>query len=245
MTGENATAPVPAAETTRGRRFGVYDLMILIAGIALLLTYNAHNILSLLQQLTALCKTIAAYYGFISAKPYGPPQFLMRTMATYWSTVLWYVVQSSEQTILIITPVFLLMRMRRPRPPIRVLLTQPGTVAGLAVPLGLIWVTGWLHRLFFGRIIDGTVTAIAVGGTVALAWTCLACSPSACSGSGREPSQKDVHRNIPFPCGQWFKLFYFRRVRVAIRTVRQPSVRSSPRAPGHARDRARNDALLR
>ena len=45
---------------------------------------------------------------------------------------------------------------------------------GLAVTFGLIWVTGWLHRLFFGRIIDATVTAIAAGGTVALSWTCLA-----------------------------------------------------------------------
>ena len=66
------------------------------------------------------------------------------------------------------------MRVRRPRPPLRALLRQPGTVAGLAVTLGLIWVTGWLHLLFFGRLIDGTVTAIAVGGTVALAWACLA-----------------------------------------------------------------------
>jgi hypothetical protein len=77
---------------------------------------------------------------------------------------------------LIMTPVVLLMRMRRPRPSIRALLRQPGTVAGLAVTFGYIWVTGWLHRLFFGKIIDGTVTAIAVGGTVALAWTCLALS---------------------------------------------------------------------
>ena len=40
--------------------------------------------------------------------------------------------------------------------------------------LGLILVGGWMHLLFFGRLIDGTVTPIAVGGTVALAWTCLA-----------------------------------------------------------------------
>ena len=72
------------------------------------------------------------------------------------------------------TTVFLLMRVRRPRPPIRALLRQPGTVAGLAVTFGLILVAGWMHFLFFGRLIDGTVTPIAVGGTVALAWTCLA-----------------------------------------------------------------------
>jgi hypothetical protein len=174
MTGEGPTAPVPAAVTIRGRRFSVYDSMISIAGIALFLAYDQSNTISLIQQFTALCKTIAAYFGFISAKPYGPPQYLMSSMANYWSTVLWYVVQSSEQLILIMTPVFLLMRVRRPRPPVRALLRQPGTIAGLAMTFGLIWVTGWLHRLFFGRIVDGTATAIAVGGTVALAWVCLA-----------------------------------------------------------------------
>jgi hypothetical protein len=176
MTGENATAPVPAAETMRVRRFSVYDLMILIAGIALLLTYNLHNILYLLQHLASLCESNAAYYGLISAKRTTPPRSLTRHVASHWSDVLWYVVQSSEQLILIIATVLLLMRMRRPRPPLRALLRQPGTVACLAVTFGLIWVTGWLHRLFFGRRIDGTVTAIAVGGTVALAWTCLALS---------------------------------------------------------------------
>jgi hypothetical protein len=30
-----------------------------------------------------------------------------------------------------------------------------------------------MHLLFFGRLIDGTVTPIAVGGTVTLAWTFL------------------------------------------------------------------------
>ena len=174
MTGENAKTLVPTPGTLRGRRYSVYDAMILIAGMAFLLAYDKYNIITLLQQLTYLCKTIAAYYGFISAKPYGPPQLLLNSMATYWSTVLWYVVQSSEQAILIMTPVFLLMRVRGPRPPVGRLLRQPGTVAGLAIPFGVIWVTGWLHRLFFGRIVDGTVTAIAVGGTVAIAWTCLA-----------------------------------------------------------------------
>jgi hypothetical protein len=144
-----------------------------IGGIALWLTYGHRNFAVLLQQFIALCNAIAAYYGFIPAGPYGPPQYLTSSIAIYWSTVLWYVVQTSESLILIMTPVFLFLRVRRPRPSIRPLLSQPGTVAGLAVSFGLIWVTGWLHLLFFGRINYGTVTAIAVGGTVALAWTCL------------------------------------------------------------------------
>jgi hypothetical protein len=72
------------------------------------------------------------------------------------------------------TTVFLLMRVQQPRPPIRALMRQPGTIAGLAVAFGLIFVAGWMHLFFFGRLIDGTVIPIAVGGTVALAWTGLA-----------------------------------------------------------------------
>jgi hypothetical protein len=174
MTGKMANTRVPAAATTRGRKFGVYDLMISIGGIALWLTFGEHKLAILLQQFTCLCHSIAAYVGFVPARSYGPPQFLMSSMSNYWSSVLWYGVQVSVLLILIVTPVFLLMRVRRPRPPLRALLRQPGTLAALAVTFGLIWVTGWLHLLFFGRINDGTVTAIAVGGTVALAWTCLA-----------------------------------------------------------------------
>src|SRR5262249_52408390 len=133
-----------------------------------------HRIKGLIQQLVELCKAIAAYYGFLPARPYGPPQFLTRAIANYWSGVVWDGVQAAELLILVLTTVFLLMRVRRPRPPIRALLRQPGTVAGLAVSLGLILVAGWIHLLFFGRLIDGTVTPIAVGGTVALAWTGLA-----------------------------------------------------------------------
>jgi len=33
-----------------------------------------------------------------------------------------------------------------------------------------------VHRLFFGRVIDETATAVAVGATVALFWGCLAAS---------------------------------------------------------------------
>jgi hypothetical protein len=99
---------------------------------------------------------------------------LTNAIAAFWSGIVWYVVQAAELLIPVMTTVFLLMRVRQPRPPIRALLRQPGTIAGLAVTLGMIFVAGWMHLLFFGRLIEGTVTSIAVGGTVALAWTCLA-----------------------------------------------------------------------
>ena len=170
---EYTSAPVPAAEKIRGRKFGVYDSMMSIAGIALMLAYVKHNAIILLEQLMGLWNAIAAYLGVISPMPYRTRQFLMKSMEIYWSTALWYGVQAAEQMILIMTPVFLFMRVRWPRPSIRALLRQPGTVAGLAVTFGFIWVNGWMHRLFFGRINDGTAAAVAVGGTVLLAWTCL------------------------------------------------------------------------
>ena len=94
----------------------------------------------------------------------------------HWSSVLFYGLRVFEFFLLGMTPAFLLVRLRRPRPPIRALLRQPGSVAGLAIIFGQVWVTGWLHRLFFGRLNDPTVTAIAVGGTVTLAWALLALS---------------------------------------------------------------------
>jgi hypothetical protein len=174
MTGDTRAIPIPAAEMIRGRRFGLYDLMVFIAGIALLFAFENSKVQILIGQIVELSKAIAAYYGFLPARSYGPPEFLTKTIATYWSGVEWYGVQTAELLILNMTIIFLLIRVRRPRPPIRALLKQPGTVAGLAVAFGLIFVVGWMHLLFFGRLIDGTVTPIAVGGTVALAWTFLA-----------------------------------------------------------------------
>jgi hypothetical protein len=46
---------------------------------------------------------------------------------------LWYGFQVIEVLVLSLTPAFLLVRLRRPRPSIRAMLRQPGTAAGLAV----------------------------------------------------------------------------------------------------------------
>jgi hypothetical protein len=148
--------------------------MVFIAGIALLFGFEIDKVQILIAQLVSLAKAIAAYVGFVPATSYGPPQFLTRTIATYWSTVEWYGVQVAELLILNLTMIFLLIRVRRPRPPAGALIRQPGTVAGLAVIFALTFVVGWMHFLYFGRLIDGAVTPIAVGGTVAVAWTCLA-----------------------------------------------------------------------
>jgi hypothetical protein len=174
MKNDTSVAPTLAAETIGERRFGLYDLMVLIAGIALLLAIDNHKIKALIGQFVGLCKAIAGYFGYFPAGGVGPRRFLAKAIVNYWGGFVWSGVRVAEPLILTMTTVFLLLRVRRPRPSINVLLRQPGTVAGLAVTFGLIFVAGWMHALFFGRLIDGTVTPIAVGGTVALAWTCLA-----------------------------------------------------------------------
>lgn len=156
------------------RTFGVLDGMICIAGIACAIAFGSRDFTRLLQQLTGLSNTVAEHYGFSSTRHYGPPEFRLRSISNYWSGALWYMVQVSETLILSMAPIVLLTRLRQPRPPIRALLSQPGTVAALAVVAGSVIVSGWLHFFFFGRIIDGTVRTIAAGSTVALAWAGMA-----------------------------------------------------------------------
>jgi hypothetical protein len=74
------------------------------------------------------------------------------------------------------TPAYFIIRLRRPRPPARDLLRQPGTVAALAMVLGLFWGTGFLLWAFPGRVDSFTAAPIAVGSAVAISWTILALS---------------------------------------------------------------------
>lgn len=171
MTDNTDPRSVPT-EHTQTRNFGVLDLMVSIAGMALFLAYGRHKAAGLFGQIMGACRMAAAYLGVIKY----PPQFIVKHMAMYGSGVLWYGIQLSQHIVLIMTPVFLLMRLTPPRPTVRALLKQPGTIAALAVAFGLIWVTGWLHRLHFVQYTTGTLSTIAVGGTVAFAWACLALS---------------------------------------------------------------------
>jgi hypothetical protein len=74
------------------------------------------------------------------------------------------------------TPAFFILRLRRPHPPMRVLLRQPGTVAGLAMVFGLFWGTGCLLVLFSDQVDSMTAAPAAIGGAVAAGWGILALS---------------------------------------------------------------------
>ncbi len=173
MASEAVDSAIPVATAAPARKFGVADAMILVVGLSLALAAGLKLFVLFGELVFLLCRTIADYNSPFFAKR---PGFWWTQVARHWSSVLFYGVRIFEFFLLGMTPAFLLVRLRRPRPAIRALLRQPGTVAALAIVFGQVWVTGWLHRLFFGRLTDPTVTAVAVGGTVTLAWALLALS---------------------------------------------------------------------
>ena len=173
MTSETDTPPATQTSPVASRKFGISDLMALIAGIALAISAGARDFVNLVEQIVLLSRTIAANQ---SARYRGRPHFWWQRVEIHWSTVLWYGCQVFEALVLSMTLAYLLVRLRPPRPPFRALLRQPGMVAGLAVVFGYFWVFGWLDRFFGGRMHLRTGTAIAVGGTVAAAWAVLALS---------------------------------------------------------------------
>lgn len=173
MPTDTITPPLSPAKPARTRKFSVSDGMFLIAGFALAISGGSKLVVNLYEQCIELCRVLAAYG---SPRYLSMPQLWRERVALHWGTVLWYGFRVVEGLLLSMTPAFLLVRLRRPRPSMRAMLRQPGAVAGLAVTFGYFWVTGWLHRLYNGRINFHTGTAIAVGGTVSLAWAFLAVS---------------------------------------------------------------------
>jgi hypothetical protein len=173
MTHESVSPPDLATEPTAIRNFGVSDAMFLIAGIALAISGGSKLVGALAGQGIALCRTIVAYN---SAFYVARPQVWRDEIEMRWSTVLWYGFRVLEVLVFSLTPPFLLVRLRRPRPSFRAMIRQPGTVAGLAVTFGYFWVRGWVDRFFPGRINFDCVTGMAVGTTVAVTWALLALS---------------------------------------------------------------------
>jgi hypothetical protein len=89
---------------------------------------------------------------------------------------LWYALQVAETVLIGLTLAFVAVRLKRPRPPLRTLLRQPGTIAVLAMVFGLFWGTGLLLHAFPGAVDSFTAAPIATGGSVAMAWSVLAVS---------------------------------------------------------------------
>jgi hypothetical protein len=169
MAHDIAEAPDRQANPTR-RDFRTSDAMILIAGAALALAAGSH-LLVLLADMAGRLGTEAAAHR--SALPGNWPAF-WAAIHDSLRNVVWYGIQVGQMLLIGLTPAFLLIRMRRPRPAPRALLRQPGTAAGLAMIVGLFWGTGFLVWLFPEGIDSVTVASLAVGGSVAMAWGTLA-----------------------------------------------------------------------
>jgi hypothetical protein len=172
--------PGCATEPVRCRKFGLFDAMILIAGTALCLAAGAPLFGLLADAAGHLWASAVVYRGVVLANPMA----FWRGTHDHLRNSLWYGFQVTETFLVGLWPTFFVLRLRRPRPPLRALLRQPGTVAGLAMAFGLFWGTGCLLLLFPDKVDSMTAAAIAVGGTVAVSWVILALSREWQSGPG-------------------------------------------------------------
>jgi hypothetical protein len=172
MASSIVAGPDHTAEPARCRTFGLIDAMIVIAGVAICLAAGAHLFLFWADRLGRLCRAAAAH---------GPDMLLH--WPVFWNAIrddlrntLWYGFQFTMSALVGLTLAFFAVRLRRPRPPLRVLIRQPGTVGGLAMVFGLFWVTGYLYYLFPDSADASTAAPIAMAGSVAAAWSVLVLS---------------------------------------------------------------------
>jgi hypothetical protein len=163
----------PAGAPARCRKFGIFDAMIVLAGLAVALAAGGHLVVLLAHALGVLGREVAAHRDEVFEHW---PLFWLATRRPL-ITVVSYAGQILMMLLLGMTPTFLVLRLRRPRPPWRVLLRQGGMAAALAIVFGLFWVTGALVILFPPSRVDSDNAApLAAGGTVAAVWMALALS---------------------------------------------------------------------
>ena len=164
-TTSSADAELPACRPLR-----LSDVMILIAGLAIVLAIGGHLVSWCALHFARLCRTAVEN----RADLWENPPRLWRMIQDPVRQTASYGFQSIGALVFGMTPVFFILRLKRPRPAWRPLLVQPGTVAVLAIVFGFFWLTGFMHILLPDRIDSFTAPWIVVGGTVAAAWVVLA-----------------------------------------------------------------------
>ena len=172
MASETASGPARVAGPMVCRKFGLTDAMILTAGAALSLAGGVHLIVLMARTFGHLCSEALAHRADL------PGLWLTFWGATHddLRNTLWYGSQVLMALLFGFTLAFLIIRLRRPRPPWGALLRQPGMVAALAMIFGVFWGIGTLVTLFPDRFDSISVAPSAVGYSVALAWGVLASS---------------------------------------------------------------------
>ena len=168
----SAAAAAHVAEQPAYRKFTLADALILIAGLAIVLSMGAHLLNLFAISVLDVCFATTLHLGEN-----------WQGMARFWNDVrlplintISYASQFAGALLFGMTPTFLILRMRRPRPRWRSLLLQPGMAAALAMVFGLFWVLGVVHIVLPDRLDSFTGPGISVGGTVAAAWLMLAVS---------------------------------------------------------------------
>jgi hypothetical protein len=152
------------------RRFTLLDAMILLAGLGLTLGMGVHLLPLIGRSVT----------GFMS-DPLENLRYVFRqrpaTLANWYdhvSDLFGYTFQFLNDLVFGMTPAVLLIGLRRPRPPWRRLLVQPGTLATVSIVFGVLWVAGFLAMFFPDRYNAMSGVSYAAGGTVAVSWILLA-----------------------------------------------------------------------
>lgn len=140
------TSPDHPSEPARCRNFGLTDVMILLAGMALCLSEGSHLLRFCVESLGRLVDEVAANGSDMLV---NWPQFskAIHNPVRYF---FWYGFQFTMSVLFGLVPAFFVLRLRSPRPPLLALIRQPGTMAGLALVFGVFWVTGSLY--YFLRI---------------------------------------------------------------------------------------------
>ena len=144
MAYQNDASPSVPAEPQDCREFRLSDAMILLAGLAISLSMGSYLLVLFVEAFSRLCSEAWGNATYLFTDSF----VLWKTIENHMRNTLWYGLQVLEILLGGMIPAFLVMRLRRPRLPLRSLIRQPGTVAALAAVFGLFWGTGWLHIIF-------------------------------------------------------------------------------------------------
>jgi hypothetical protein len=133
MANEAITTLDPTGGPASGQGMRLADLMIVLVGLAIALASGAHLLVLLAAEATRLAAAATAHRQHLLD---NGPEFWRATHG-YLRNTLSYGFQLAEAFLAAMTPVFFVLRLKRPRPALRAVVRNAGTVAGLSIIFGL------------------------------------------------------------------------------------------------------------